>query len=279
MAPSWEYEQRAHLLGFERVVGIDEAGRGPLAGPVVAAAVIFPRGFAMQGLDDSKKLSPERREDLARQIHDRAAAVGVGVVSAEDIDRHNILNATHLAVRCAVGALKVQPDYFLTDYLHLGWAEAPVVALERGDSRCASVAAASIVAKVARDKIMTSYHSEFPGYGFADHKGYATAAHVKALRVLGPTTIHRLTFRGTAWFNAPLCHSKTFQRLAQAIAAIDSPQASRLVRDEIARVGKRLPERERVEIEELYQSRRRACLNSHVAADVRRRTIDNVPRK
>ncbi|MBM3333894.1 ribonuclease HII [Candidatus Sumerlaeota bacterium] len=254
MPPSWEYEEYAYSMGFERVVGIDEAGRGPLAGPVVAAAVIFPRDFRMKGLADSKKLSPKRREDLARQIRDNAT-VGVAAVFPEDIERYNILGATNLAVRAAVRYLKVQPDYFITDYLYLNWAEAPVVALEKGDARCASVAAASILAKVARDRIMTSYDSEFPGYGFAEHKGYATAAHMEALRTLGPTTIHRLTFRGTAWFNTSLRPSKTFQRLAQAIAAMDSPQASQRVGEEIACIAPSLPERERAEIEQLYQSR------------------------
>jgi len=254
-AAGWRFERRAHRGGFERVVGIDEAGRGPLAGPVVAGAVIFPPGFRMDGLADSKQLPRERRVELAEAIRANALAVGVGVASAEEIDRINVLAATHVAAWRAVAALAAPPDYFLTDFLELDWAEAPVEALVRGDQRCASVAAASIIAKVARDGLMCAFGEEFPEYGFAEHKGYGTAGHLEALRARGPTTIHRLTFRGVAWFDVALRHSKTFGDLAEGIAAVESDEEARRVRAKIAEVRERLPERERIEIEGLFVER------------------------
>jgi len=249
--PGWDFELGARARGFTRIAGIDEAGRGPLAGPVVAAAVIFPPGLRLEGLDDSKRLSPKQRSELARIIRREALAVGVGIASAEEIDRLNILAATHLAARRAVESLAERPDYFLTDYLRLDWAEAPVEPLAGGDGRCASIAAASIIAKVARDEMMCAYDREFPGYGFASHKGYASRAHLDALRRLGPTTIHRTTFRGVSWFASPLRHSLTFERLREAIEAVDSPQAARNVRAAVERVRELLPPRERSEIERL----------------------------
>jgi ribonuclease HII len=254
-AAGWRFERRAHRSGFVRVVGIDEAGRGPLAGPVVAAAVIFSPGFRMDGLADSKQIAHERRVELAEQIRANSLAVGFGVASAEEIDRINVLAATRVAAKRAVEALAVAPDYFITDYLELDWAEAPVEALVRGDQRCASVAAASIIAKVARDEMMCAYEGEFPDYGFASHKGYGTVAHLDALRALGPTTIHRLTFRGVAWFDIPLRHSKTFEHLAEAIAAVETDEDARLARAKIAEIGDRLPERERIEIEAIFEER------------------------
>ena len=253
--PNWHYERKAQKRGFECIAGIDEAGRGPLAGPVVAAAVIFPPGFRMNGLADSKQLSPERRVELAHTIRQTAVAVGVGMASPEEIDRLNILAATHLAARRAVETLAVPADYLITDYLPLAGTNVPVEPLIRGDQRCASVAAASIIAKVARDERMYIYEGEYPGYGFANHKGYGTGAHLEALRALGPTTIHRLTFRGVAWFDLPLRHSATFARLAEAIAAIDGERTAPMVRIAIGGSVAHLPERERKELEALYASR------------------------
>jgi len=273
--PSWRREQKAWRSGLRHIAGIDEAGRGPLAGPVVAAAVVFPPGFRMDGLADSKQLSPERRRELLGQIRANAAAVGVGVASAEEIDRLNVLAATHLAAWRAIEALAVPPDYLLTDYLRLDSESqinrgqstirnpqsairnemVPVEPLIRGDQRCASVAAASIIAKVARDELMCAYDDEYPGYGFAAHKGYGTVSHLDALRTLGPTTIHRLTFRGVVWFDTPLRHSTTFNHLVEAIAAIDGEPAASAVRAAMDGALVRLPERERIEIEESYASR------------------------
>jgi len=253
--PSWRYERKAHRLNFKRVAGIDEAGRGPLAGPVVAAAVIFAPGFRMKGLADSKQLSPQHRNELADKIRQAAVAVGIGMASPEEIDSTNIMAATHLAARRAIAALSVPPDYLITDYLALKEVAVPVEPLARGDQRCASVAAASIIAKVTRDELMCVYDGEYPGYGFAAHKGYGTASHLDALRNLGPTTIHRLTFRGVAWFDAPPRYSVTFNRLAEAIATIDNEQAASAVRVALVESSPCLPERERKEIESLYASR------------------------
>jgi ribonuclease HII len=255
LKPSWQFERKAHRAGFERVAGIDEAGRGPLAGPVVAAAVVFAPGFRMAGLADSKQLSPERRAELAQDIRASALAVGVGAASAEEIDRTDILSATCQAGLRAIQSLGLSPDYLLTDYLRLAWADAPVVPLVKGDQRCASVAAASIIAKVARDQWMRAYDEEYPGYGFAAHKGYGTPAHLDALRALGPTTIHRLTFRGVCWFETELRRSKTFDHLAEAIATADGEQVVRLVQPMIVGAAHRLPRRELDEIEALYSSR------------------------
>jgi len=221
---------------------------------VVAAAVVFPPGFRMKGLADSKQLAAEQRDDLAAEIRENALAVGLGAASAEEIDRLNVLAATHLAAGRAIEQLSPAPTYLITDYLQIEWRGAPVEALVRGDQRCASVAAASIIAKVERDRIMCECENDFPGYGFASHKGYGTAAHLEALQTLGPTTIHRLTFRGVAWFESELRHSKTFEHLAEAVAAMsDEPAvgAVRAVRAAIARMRDRLPERERAEIEAL----------------------------
>jgi ribonuclease HII len=182
--------------GFSLLAGVDEAGRGPLAGPVVAAAVIFPGGSALRGLTDSKVLSPERREDLFPRIHEAAIAVGVGLVEADEIDRVNILRATRRAMEDAVSKLLPPPHALVIDGPQ-GIAQ-PIVQfpLVKGDARSHSVAAASVVAKVTRDRIMAEYHLHFPEYGFDRHKGYGTKEHLKALRRYGSCVIHRKTFRG-----------------------------------------------------------------------------------
>ncbi len=176
------------------VAGVDEVGRGPLAGPVFAAAVILGSGTAIPGLDDSKRLPPEAREVLAAEIHARAAAVGVGHASVAEIDRLNIVGATRLAMRRAVSALTPRPEFLLIDgreRLPLTLAQAAVI---DGDATCACVAAASIVAKVARDRVMLTLHETYPVYGFARHKGYATQEHLDALRRHGPCPAHRSAF-------------------------------------------------------------------------------------
>ncbi|MCX8037427.1 MAG: ribonuclease HII [Candidatus Sumerlaeia bacterium] len=269
--PSWRYEQKVQRTGYRLVAGIDEAGRGPLAGPVVAAAVVFPPGFRMDGLADSKQLQPDVRRALDALIRQNALAVGVGIASAEEIDRLNILAATHLAAQRAVENLKIRPDYLITDCLRLDWAEVPVEPLVRGDQKCASVAAASVVAKVARDRLMCDYDSDFPGYGFADHKGYATATHVKALRTLGPTTLHRLSFRGVSWFETELRRSQTFIRLAEAIAGIEDAAAARAVQHALDEAMPRLPERENGELRRLFAARMAACATGGTAAVFRRK--------
>jgi ribonuclease HII len=178
------------------VAGIDEAGRGPLAGPVVAAAVIIGADRRIRGLADSKVLTPEQREALFHVIRERAVAVGVGIVDHETIDRINILQATRLAMAQALAGLAVAPDLVITDFVALSNLACPQRNLVDGDARCASVAAASIIAKVTRDRLMVEADSAFPAYGFARHKGYATPEHLAALGRWGPCPLHRRTFAG-----------------------------------------------------------------------------------
>jgi ribonuclease HII len=181
--------------GFRLLAGVDEAGRGPLAGPVVAAAVILPRDATLEGLADSKRLSPTERDRLLDLIGQAAVAIGVGIVDAEEIDRINILRASLQAMEKAVAELDPPPEVLLIDGPFGIGNQIPQFPLVRGDSRSESVAAASIVAKVTRDRMMARYHELFPQYGFISHKGYATRAHVTALREHGCSPIHRKTFR------------------------------------------------------------------------------------
>jgi ribonuclease HII len=192
----WQFERRAHALGARMIAGIDEAGRGPLAGPVVAAAVVLPIGCSLPGVDDSKKVPESKREILFDLIHREAIAVGVGISEAVVVDRINILQATLTAMRQAVEQLVVGADYLLVDGISRVPLDLPQQTLTKGESRSISIAAASIIAKVTRDRLMVQLDREFPGYGLADHKGYGTREHLAAIARLGPTTIHRLTFRG-----------------------------------------------------------------------------------
>jgi ribonuclease HII len=178
------------------VAGLDEAGRGPLAGPVVAAAVVLGPGTRITGVDDSKRLTPEERESLYLVIHARAVAVGVGVVDAETIDRVNILQATRRAMGLALGSLGLEPELVLTDFVALDGLRCPQRNLVNGDQRSATVAAASIIAKVTRDRMMAEADREYPQYGFGRHKGYATLEHLAALIMHGPCPLHRRTFNG-----------------------------------------------------------------------------------
>ncbi|OGK96133.1 MAG: ribonuclease HII [Candidatus Rokubacteria bacterium RIFCSPHIGHO2_12_FULL_73_22] len=192
----YRYEAQAWREGVARVAGVDEAGRGPLAGPVVAAAVIIAPDRRIPGLADSKLLPPERREALFAVIHARALGVGVGVVDHETIDRINILQATRAAMGQALAALAVAPELVITDFVALDGLPCPQRNLVGGDRRSASVAAASIVAKVARDRLMRELDAQYPAYGFARHKGYATPEHLAALDRWGPCPIHRRSFSG-----------------------------------------------------------------------------------
>ena len=198
MPPSapYRYEGQAWRAGLTRVAGVDEAGRGPLAGPVVAAAVVVTPEHRIRGVNDSKLLSPERREELFTVIHARALAIGVAIVDHATIDRVNILQATRLAMLEALRQLAVAPDPVITDFVALPDVPCPQKNLVGGDARCASVAAASIVAKVTRDRIMRELDKEFPEYGFARHKGYATPDHLAALDRHGPCRVHRRSFAG-----------------------------------------------------------------------------------
>lgn len=187
-------ERELWTAGLERIAGVDEAGVGPLAGPVVAAAVVFPRGFGLRGVDDSKKLTPERRVVLAQAIRENALALAVAIVDHGEIDRINVYQATLAAMRRAIDGLSVRPQHVLVDGRHITGCDLPQEAIVKGDARCHAIAAASIVAKTTRDALMHRYDEEFPGYGFADHKGYCTDAHREAIRRLGPCAIHRRSF-------------------------------------------------------------------------------------
>lgn len=180
--------------GLALVAGVDEAGVGPLAGPVVAAAVVFPSGHGVKGVDDSKRVGPERRLELAEVIRRTAAAYRVAQVGPREIDAINIYQAGLVAMRRAVEGLGVAPDYVLVDGRRIPELAVPQETVIGGDARCHAIAAASILAKTERDAAMLRYDAEYPGYGFAAHKGYPTAAHRAAIRRLGPSPIHRRSF-------------------------------------------------------------------------------------
>lgn len=186
----YEYQYEA----YQWICGIDEVGRGPLAGPVMAAAVILPKNCSILYLNDSKKLSERIREELYEQILEQAVAVGVGAVDHNEIDRVNILKATYEAMRQAVGALKVVPDLLLNDAVTIPGLPMKQVPIIKGDAKSVSIAAASIVAKVTRDRRMKEYDLEFPEYGFASNKGYGSEQHIQALKKYGPCPIHRRSF-------------------------------------------------------------------------------------
>lgn len=179
---------------YSLICGIDEAGRGPLAGPVVAGAVILPKDCEILYLNDSKKLSPAKREALYDEIMEKAEAVGVGMASPARIDEINILQATYEAMREAVDNLGVTPELLLNDAVTIPDVSIPQVPIIKGDAKSVSIAAASIIAKVTRDRLMVQYDEILPGYGFARHKGYGSKDHIEAIRRLGPTPIHRQTF-------------------------------------------------------------------------------------
>jgi ribonuclease HII len=191
-----QFEERARQRGARHVAGVDEVGRGPLAGPVVAAAVLLPEDFAPDGINDSKKLTDRQRETAFERICREAAGIGVGCIDAEVIDRINILQASLLAMATAIDQLDPAPDYLLVDGNQPIPRPIPQMTVTRGDSRSLSIAAASIVAKVTRDRLMADYHRLYPVYGFARHKGYPTRAHREAVQAHGCSPIHRRSFRG-----------------------------------------------------------------------------------
>jgi len=180
----------------EYICGIDEVGRGPLAGPVVAAAVILPKDQEILYLNDSKKLSEKKREMLYDEIMEKAVAVGIGFASPARIDEINILQATYEAMRMAISKLSVRPDVLLNDAVTIPEVDIPQVPIIKGDAKSKSIAAASIIAKVTRDRLMVEYDEVMPGYDFASNKGYGTKAHIAGLKELGPTPIHRRSFIG-----------------------------------------------------------------------------------
>ena len=187
-----DYEHKYEHLGY--LCGIDEVGSGPLAGPVVACAVILPANHQILYLNDSKKLTAHKREELYDVILREAVAVGIGMVGPAKIDEINILQATYEAMRQAISKLKVAPQLLLNDAVTIPGVEIPQVPIIKGDAKSASIAAASIVAKVTRDRLMVEYDKTLPGYGFASNKGYGSTEHIEALKKFGPTPIHRTTF-------------------------------------------------------------------------------------
>lgn len=190
----WELENAVHGEGYGVVCGVDEAGRGPLAGPVCAAAVILPHGLVIEGLNDSKKLTEKRRESLYGEITSSTEAYGIAFASVEEIKELNILGATYLAMNRAIAALGREIDLALIDGNRNAGIEYPSRTVVKGDSLCASIAAASVLAKVTRDRYMTELDERYPGYGFAKHKGYGTKAHYAAIRELGASPVHRPSF-------------------------------------------------------------------------------------
>ncbi|MBF0201128.1 MAG: ribonuclease HII [Desulfamplus sp.] len=196
----WIFEKEALLNGFTAVAGVDEAGRGPLAGPVVSAAVILPPDFTCPGITDSKKLSPRAREFFYQVILDGAAGAATAIATVEEIDSLNILQASLLSMKRAVETLTVQPDHLLIDGKFTIDASIPQQAVVKGDSKSISIAAASILAKVTRDRLMAGFHEHFPEYEFHRHKGYPTKAHRLAIAKWGPCPIHRQSFKGVKEF-------------------------------------------------------------------------------
>lgn len=189
-----QYEREYEHLGY--VCGIDEVGRGPLAGPVVACAVILPKDCQILYINDSKKLSAAKREELYQEIEKEAVGIGLGMASPARIDEINILNATYEAMRMAISKLPVRPQILLNDAVTIPQVEIPQVPIIKGDAKSISIAAASIVAKVTRDRMMVEYDKQMPEYGFASNKGYGAAAHIEALKKYGPSPIHRQSFIG-----------------------------------------------------------------------------------
>ncbi|MCB1113182.1 MAG: ribonuclease HII [Chlamydiia bacterium] len=195
--PSLRLEEKLRGEGFPNIAGIDEAGRGPLAGPVVASACMLPKGLYFDGVNDSKKLTEAKREALFEEITQHPEVVyGVGVISSDEIDRVNILQATILAMLDAVRALDPKPDYLLVDGLKLNYPGIPSDKIIKGDQISHSIAAASIIAKVTRDRLMQTFHEQYPEYDFLRHKGYGTKSHREAIKNYGICPIHRKTFGG-----------------------------------------------------------------------------------
>jgi len=186
----------AREAGYFLIAGVDEAGRGPLAGPVVAAAVILPEGIDLAGVRDSKKMTAKAREEAFSAINHHALGSGIGVVSHAFVDKLNVLRASLEAMRRAVSALEPQPEFLLVDGINEVPLQIPQRCIKKGDQKSKSISAASVIAKVYRDRIMDSYHERYPFYGFAQHKGYGTRRHLESLKKFGPCPVHRLTFKG-----------------------------------------------------------------------------------
>lgn len=192
----WAFEKKADIKGYKRIAGVDEAGRGPLAGPVVSAAVILPDHFPVTDITDSKKLTPKKRASIYNEIYEYPVAVGIGIVDPVEIDRINILQASLLSMFMAVEKLTPKPDFLLIDGIFPIPSHIHQEPVKKGDSLSVSIATASIIAKVTRDRIMERYHDEYPDFGFLKHKGYPTKKHKEMIARLGCCPIHRKKFKG-----------------------------------------------------------------------------------
>lgn len=199
----WFFEKEATKIGCRDIAGIDEAGRGPLAGPVVSAAVILPTAFSETGITDSKKLTPKKREQFYQKIYAHAVSIGIGIVDSIEIDRINILQASLLSMAMATANLNPQPDWLLIDGTFCISSNLPQQPIPKGDSLSISIAAASIIAKVTRDRLMERYHHYYPQFDFQKHKGYPTKAHKEAIQKFGCCPIHRRSFRGVKEYLKP----------------------------------------------------------------------------
>jgi ribonuclease HII len=247
------FERVLWKSGIQSVAGVDEAGTGPLAGPVVAAAVIFPPGTELAGIDDSKRLAFEQRVEMEAVIRRTTTAIGVGLAEVGEIDRLNIYRAALLAMRRAVEALPVKPDHLLTDARVIPDISIPQNSFCKGDGINFSIAAASIIAKTYRDRLMEELEKKYPGYGFAQHKGYGTAEHQNAIRQMGPCPAHRMSFQ----FIRELCggFSEIFYELKQQLEEVDSAAGLRNFETKLKECAPKIDEREQRKIR-LMLSRR-----------------------
>jgi ribonuclease HII len=227
--------------GVTRIAGVDEVGVGPMAGPVVAAAVVFPRGAAIDGVDDSKRLEPEVRQLLDVEIRARAEGLGIGVASVGEIDRLNVYHAALLAMRRAVDALDFEPEHVLVDARTIPGISAPQDPITRGDTRSFSIAAASIVAKVYRDRLMTELEGVYPGYGFARHKGYCSPEHQAAVRALGPSPIHRRSYDFISELTG--AYDGEFYRLQAEVGGLGTPAELKAWEERLDELAVRIPAR------------------------------------
>jgi ribonuclease HII len=247
------FERVLWKSGIQSVAGVDEAGTGPLAGPVVAAAVVFPPGTELAGIDDSKRLALEQRVEMEAVIRRTTTAIGVGLAEVGEIDRLNIYRAALLAMRRAVEALPVKPDHLLTDARVIPDISIPQNSFCKGDGINFSIAAASIIAKTYRDRLMEELEKKYPGYGFAQHKGYGTAEHQNAIRQMGPCPAHRMSFQ----FIRELCggFSEIFYELKQQLEEVDSAAGLRNFETKLKECAPKIDEREQRKIR-LMLSRR-----------------------
>lgn len=248
------FERELWAQGIISVAGVDEAGRGPLAGPVVAGAVILLPEAPIDGLDDSKKLSEKKRDILFDRIVAQSKAYGIGLKTPAEIDRHNILEASRLAMINALQQIQLTIQHVLIDGKPFRRFPFPFTAIIHGDSRSASIAAASILAKVTRDRLMLEFHKEFPAYNFARHKGYPTKAHLAALHEHGPCPIHRRSFQGVKEYFENF--SKSYYNWKRAIESAPSRAELAKIGNSIARYAHTLPTRELDELRRLYQINR-----------------------